>query len=86
MGDTPDVRLEASAPSDGWVTIRIESNGAPVPATEQAVIEAGRETALSHCRDLDLWLVVWSIETLGGEVEFGTSHGRIEYRLPDLSD
>ncbi|MFB6309739.1 MAG: sensor histidine kinase, partial [Salinirussus sp.] len=60
--------------------------GEPVPPEEQAVIEAGEETALSHCRDLDLWLAAWSAETLGGEVEFGTAPSRIEVRVPDLPD
>jgi signal transduction histidine kinase len=87
--ETHPSRLWVSATEcgDGWVEVTIRSNGAPVPPAERKVIESGEETPLSHGRGLDLWLVAWSVETLGGTLSFVDS-GRpgIEIRIPDLPD
>jgi PAS domain-containing protein len=80
-----------ATPADGirpWVRLSITSNGAPVPAEERAVIERGEETPLDHSHDLDLWLVAWGVETLGGELSFVEMEDRpgVSVRIPDYDE
>jgi PAS domain S-box-containing protein len=93
--DRPKPRLsmraataEANRP---WVEFTLRDDGAGIPATERAIIDEGTETPLKHSHDLDLWLVNWGVETLGGELSFIDVEDGADRRpgivitLPDLS-
>jgi len=68
------------------IEVTITSNGAPVPMDERAVIQRGEETPLDHSDDLDLWLVAWGVETLGGELTFVDDPERpgLSLQIPDF--
>lgn len=88
-GASPPRLVIAATPTDGrrpWINLTVTTNGDPVPPPEQAVIERGEETPLDHSHDLDLWLVAWAVETLGGELTFIADGDRpgLSMRLPDL--
>jgi PAS domain-containing protein len=67
------------------IDVRITSDGEPVPAAEREVIKRGEETPLAHSDDLDLWLVLWGVETLGGDLTFvdGDRPG-LTLQIPDV--
>lgn len=64
----PWVRVEVSR-SQGGAEISIHDNGPGIPANERAVLEEGIETQLDHSSGVGLWLVNWSVTSLGGTVE-----------------
>jgi PAS domain S-box-containing protein len=65
---TPTVTVTVERqPTD--VTITISDDAPPVPEVERQAFTAGRETALEHAQGIDLWLVRWTIERAGGEIE-----------------
>lgn len=74
-----------------WVEFTLRDDGAGIPPSERAIIDEGTETPLKHSHDLDLWLVNWGVETLGGELSFIDTEDGADRRpgivitLPDLS-
>ncbi|MHB9288409.1 histidine kinase N-terminal 7TM domain-containing protein [Halobacteriales archaeon Cl-PHB] len=88
--DASDPRLVFSAtPTDAsrpWLEVTVTSDGDPVPVEEREVIERGEETPLEHSRDLELWLVSWGVETLGGDLHFIEDDDRpgISLSIPDF--
>ncbi len=75
-------RVAADPPS---IEVRITTSGDPVPAAEREVIESGEETPLAHSDDLDLWLVLWGVESLGGELTFlDGEYPGLRLQIPDL--
>jgi len=75
--------------TDEWAEIAVVGEDISVPAHEQRAIENGRESPLEHTGYLDLWLVNWGVELLGGtlafdeQIETGQT-GAIVLRIPDL--
>lgn len=55
--------------SDETVVIRVSDNGPGIPADEQAVLVAGKETPLVHGSGLGLWLVHWIVESVDGTLQ-----------------
>ncbi len=60
----------AVEPGQETVETVIKDTCPPLPAQELDVLEAGKETALSHSSGLGLWLANWIVETAGGELAF----------------
>ena len=87
---TEDPRIVMTAtPTDAErprIEVTITSNGDPIPTDERAVIQRGEETPLAHSDDLDLWLVAWGVETLGGELSFVDDPKRpgLSMQIPDF--
>jgi hypothetical protein len=46
------------------------TDGVGIPETETAAVSAERETALDHASGLDVWLVKWGVDVLGGDLSF----------------
>ncbi len=88
--DSDAPRLVFSAtPTDAsrpWLELTVTSDGDPVPGEEREVIERGEETPLEHSRDLELWLVSWGVETLGGDLSFIEDEDRpgLSLSVPDF--
>ncbi|MFC7231035.1 ATP-binding protein [Saliphagus sp. GCM10025308] len=58
------------------VDVVIADDGPGIPAVEQEVLTAGRETSLEHASGLGLWLVNWIVARSGGDVEFAENEPR----------
>lgn len=56
--------------TDEWIEVAVVGAPAGVPEHEQRAIENGRESPLEHTNALDLWLVHWGVERLGGTLDF----------------
>lgn len=82
-GDSSPVTYRVNTTSDGRVAVDVIDNGPGLPAMEQQVLEAGRETPLNHGSGIGLWLVKWVITGLGGEVNTSVNDGTtVTIRLP----
>lgn len=63
------VSTESKAADSGdLATLRIADNGPGLPEKEQAVFQAGSETALQHSDGLGLWVARWVVAELGGGI------------------
>lgn len=67
--------VQATKLNDG-VEIVVEDDGPGIPEHEQAVVKAGKESALEHGSGIGLWLVKWATTAANGGVFFeSTSNG-----------
>ena len=57
----------AAATDDGGLTLTVRDHGPRIPESELEPMRAGRETPLSHSAGIGLWVVQWSVTSLGGE-------------------
>jgi Signal transduction histidine kinase len=71
-GETPTVVVRGAETATGSRLV-VADDGPGIPANEQAVIDAGSETPLSHGSSLGLWGVRWAVQTLGGSLSFEES-------------
>lgn len=55
---------------DGTARITVADNGPGIPSVELEVLETDSETPLRHGSGIGLWIVNWTVEILGGTVEF----------------
>ena len=69
---TATVRPATVEQTNTWVAITIEDNGSGIPDHEKETLETGRETPLQHGTGLGLWLVHWTVDCFGGEVDIET--------------
>lgn len=71
----PRVRIRVDeAIAEGWVTIHVADDAPKIPDNEWQVVSDRREISPTHHGSgLGLWLVKWTIELFGGELEFATS-------------
>lgn len=72
-GDAPRVHISVTMSrqnGQGNVRIRVADNGPGLPEEEIEPIVEGEETALNHSSGVGLWLVVWIIREVGGDIEF----------------
>lgn len=53
-----------------WVELRVADNGDGIPDEVRELIEHGEETPLEHLSGLGLWLVRWTVEQSGGDIQF----------------
>ncbi|MEZ3116345.1 histidine kinase N-terminal 7TM domain-containing protein [Halobaculum sp. MBLA0147] len=60
---------------DGEVVVSVADDGPGIPDHELSPLAAGRETALDHGSGLGLWLVRWSADALGAELDVDTTDG-----------
>jgi signal transduction histidine kinase len=76
-GDEPTVRVELAGtdPGAGTATLAVVDDGPGIPDHELVVLDDGDETALEHGSGLGLWVVVWGVRSLGGEVAFEDAPG-----------
>jgi len=72
--ETPSVTITVrspSTPTDG-IEISVQDNGQGIPEVERAPLRNESETALDHGSGIGLWIAHWCVNTLGGELTFGT--------------
>ncbi|MFC7204921.1 histidine kinase N-terminal 7TM domain-containing protein [Haloferax namakaokahaiae] len=85
-GDSPVVQVEFAA-SDGVLVVHVADDGPGVPAYERNVVEAGGESPLEHGSGIGLWAVRWTVDALGGILEFDIDDGTTAtVKLPYWTD
>ncbi|USZ72104.1 histidine kinase N-terminal 7TM domain-containing protein [Natronosalvus halobius] len=84
--DRSDPSIEVTIDrTETTVDVVIADDGPGIPAVEQEVLTAGRETSLEHASGLGLWLVNWVVARSGGDVEFAENDPRgsiVRLRFP----
>jgi len=69
---TLSVGVEVAGPT---TTVEVADDCPVIPEAELDVFDAGVETPLEHSKGVGLWLVIWVVESYGGEVCFETTAG-----------
>ncbi|QLH76085.1 ATP-binding protein [Halosimplex rubrum] len=81
--DDPTVSVTATA-DGGELRVTVADDGPGIPDGELAPLDAGTETQLEHATGIGLWVVQWSVDSLGGTVSFDTDDGTVvTVRIPD---
>ncbi|QLH80502.1 histidine kinase N-terminal 7TM domain-containing protein [Halosimplex pelagicum] len=81
--DDPAISVTATA-DGGEFRVTVADDGPGIPDGELAPLDAGTETQLEHATGIGLWVVQWSVDSLGGSVSFDTDDGTVvTVRLPD---
>ncbi|GAA0310164.1 ATP-binding protein [Halarchaeum salinum] len=83
----PDVSItvRVQQTTGGTLEVKFVDTGVGIPETERETITRPRETPLSHCEGLGLWLVYWIVQQSEGKftIETRESGGtRIQLTLP----
>jgi PAS domain S-box-containing protein len=76
-------------PGAGVVELVVADDGPGLSAGGRRALERGAETQLEHTSGLGLWLVRWTVENVGGEIEIEENdpHGTVvRLRLPRAPD
>lgn len=84
--EEPRVTIEATV-EDDVVRVSVADNGPGIPAIERRVLRIDGETPLRHGSGIGLWLVNWTVELLGGSIEFAENDPTgsvVTLRLPLL--
>jgi signal transduction histidine kinase len=75
--DDPEVGIRTTATSGDYaVSVQVTDNGQGIPDHELTPREEGTETALEHGSGLGLWLIVWGVATVNGDIEFESTERR----------
>ncbi|MDG5778307.1 GAF domain-containing sensor histidine kinase [Haloarculaceae archaeon H-GB2-1] len=82
-GSSPSVTI-SFAHDDRYLCIHVTDDGPGLPENERRIIRRGDETPLRHGNGLGLWLVQWTAQRLGGDVDASVSSAgtTITLRLP----
>lgn len=78
------VTIAGSLSDDGWTTLAIATDDDGVSVADRDAIARGSETPLKHGHNLDLWLVKWGVETLGGEWRFEDDGRTLVVSFPQM--
>lgn len=83
----PRVRVRVrEADAAGWTRIHVADDAPTIPADEREVVTGQTEISpTQHGSGLGLWLVKWTTELFGGDLDFGTSDlggNDVRIRLP----
>jgi PAS domain S-box-containing protein len=83
-GDDSTVEVDVQ-PDGDEVVVTVRDDGPGVPEHELNVLDSREETALEHGSGLGLWLVRWSVDSLGGDLTVSTEDGTVATaRVPGL--
>ncbi|GGM54523.1 signal transduction histidine kinase [Halarchaeum rubridurum] len=79
----PAVEIDASvADGDEYaVVVAVRDEGPGIPEAEIEVLTSGTESDLEHGSGLGLWIVLWCLRRLGGEVTFDATADGTTVRL-----
>jgi len=83
--EKPAVSIAVDTYDEQWVEISVVDDGPGLPEQERIPFEDGDVTQLNHASGLGLWMVSWTVSSLGGElsVEENLPRGTtINIRLP----
>jgi PAS domain S-box-containing protein len=83
----PSVRVRVrESDAEGWACVHVEDDAPRIPATEWQVVTGKIDISPTrHGRGLGLWLVKWTTELFGGDLDFSGSDlggNDVRMRLP----
>lgn len=85
-GDPEVTVVVDESPNTGRVEIRVSDDCPPIPTVEIEALDApGENTSTAHGTGVGLFVMKWSIESLGGEIAFERAEGggnRVSFYLP----
>lgn len=73
--EAPTVRVEVTAGPDD-VEVRVIDDGPGIDEIDRRALMRGSETPLEHSQGLGLWLVRWTVESVGGAIHIGDNDPR----------
>lgn len=88
---TPRIEITITAPEEmNMAVITVADNGPRIPQATWEIIKSGQETPMRHAEGIGLWVIYWSISTLGGTIELAPNEPRgnkitVEVPLVDSS-
>lgn len=71
----------AEVGANGGVVIRVVDNGPGIAESDLKAVMEGTETAVVHGSSIGLWIIKWSVEAIGGDVEFRNTDQGAEVTL-----
>jgi len=72
--ETPEPRVEIrGCVTETTIELSVADDGPGIPESELAVLESGSEDQQAHATSLGLWSASWALQTMGGDLSFGTS-------------
>ena len=77
--------LGAEADHDEQFVLIVEDDGPGIPEHEISAVDTGEETALEHGSGLGLWVIEWSADALGADVDYAHREPRgtrVTVRIP----
>jgi len=76
--DPPCVDVTVRTTDEG-IEIRVADDGPGIPDLEKRALAAGSESPLEHMQGIGLWLIRWTVETVGGDLDITDNepHGTI---------
>ncbi|WP_440990742.1 histidine kinase N-terminal 7TM domain-containing protein [Haloarchaeobius baliensis] len=80
--DDPTITVTATAAPDA-VHVQVRDDGPGIPMDELDPLRNRRETALEHGSGVGLWLVIWVVRSVRGDLEFAVDDGTtVTLRFP----
>ncbi|WP_394296875.1 PAS domain-containing protein [Natronomonas moolapensis] len=75
--ETPRISVTVTtAKETDRAVLTIADNGPRIPQAIWEIIRSGQETPLRHTEGIGLWVIYWSISTLGGTIELAPNEPR----------
>ena len=65
--------IEGTRGTETAIELSVADDGPGIPESELAVLESGSEDQQAHATSLGLWSASWALQTMGGDLSFGTS-------------
>jgi len=73
-GETQRITVSVIDRTDA-VELRVHDDGETMPEMERRALTSGSETPLEHTQGIELWLVRWAVEGVGGQFGIDTDDG-----------
>jgi PAS domain S-box-containing protein len=74
---TPRIEIAIRAIEERNVAVvTVADNGPRIPRATWEIIKSGQETPMRHAEGIGLWVIYWSISTLGGTIELASNDPR----------
>ena len=74
---TPRIEITITAIEErNMAVVTVEDNGPRIPQATWEIIKSGQETPMRHAEGIGLWVIYWSISTLGGTIGLTSNEPR----------
>ena len=74
---TPRIEITITAVEErNMAVVTVADNGPRIPQATWEIIKSGQETPMRHAEGIGLWVIYWSIRTLGGTIELESNEPR----------
>ena len=74
---TPRIEITITAIEErNMAVVTVADNGPQIPQATWEIIKSGQETPMRHAEGIGLWVIYWSVSTLGGTIELKSNEPR----------